>query len=51
MRFRLVAEEAAQHPVSLLCSVLGVSRGGLLGVEETWALSALAQVVVVCELS
>ena len=28
MRFRLVAEEAAQHPVSLLCKVLGVSRAG-----------------------
>ena len=43
MRFRLVAEEAAQHPVSVLCSVLGVSRGRLLRVEETWALAALAR--------
>ncbi len=28
MRYRLIGAEAAQHPVSLLCSVLGVSRSG-----------------------
>jgi putative transposase len=28
MRFRFIAEEAAQFPVSLLCKVMGVSRGG-----------------------
>jgi putative transposase len=28
MKFRLIEAEAAQHPVSLLCSVLGVSRAG-----------------------
>jgi putative transposase len=28
MRFRLVEAERAQHPVSLLCSVLGVTRQG-----------------------
>jgi putative transposase len=28
MRFRFIAEEAAQFPVSLLCRVLGVTRGG-----------------------
>ena len=28
MRFRFVAEEAAQFPVSLLCRTLGVTRGG-----------------------
>jgi putative transposase len=28
MRFRLIEAEKTQHPVSLLCSVLGVSRGG-----------------------
>jgi putative transposase len=28
MRFRLVEAERAQHPVSLLCSVLGVTRAG-----------------------
>jgi putative transposase len=27
-RFRFIAEEAAQFPVSLLCKVMGVSRGG-----------------------
>ncbi len=27
-RFRFIAEEAAQFPVSLLCRVLGVTRGG-----------------------
>jgi putative transposase len=26
--FRLIAAESAQHPVSLLCSVLSVSRAG-----------------------
>jgi transposase-like protein len=29
MKFRLIATEKAQHPVSLLCEVLGVSRSGL----------------------
>lgn len=28
MKFRLIATEKAQHPVSLLCEVLGVSRSG-----------------------
>ena len=28
MRFRLIEAEKTQHPVSLLCSVLGVSRAG-----------------------
>ena len=28
MRFRFVAEEAAQFPVSLLCRTLGVTRQG-----------------------
>jgi putative transposase len=28
MKFRLIAAEKAQHPVSLLCDVLGVSRSG-----------------------
>jgi putative transposase len=28
MRFRLVDEESSQHPVSLLCRVLGVTRAG-----------------------
>jgi len=28
MCFRLIDAERAQHPVSLLCSVLGVSRAG-----------------------
>ena len=28
MRFRFIAEEAAQFPVSLLCRALGVTRGG-----------------------
>jgi len=28
MRFRFIAQEAAQFPVSLLCTVLGVTRGG-----------------------
>jgi len=28
MRFRFIAKEAAQFPVSLLCRVLGVTRGG-----------------------
>ena len=28
MKFRLIGAEKAQHPVSLLCSVLGVSRSG-----------------------
>ena len=28
MRFRLIDEEAARHPVSLLCNVLGVTRAG-----------------------
>ena len=28
MKFRLIAAEKAQHPVSLLCEVLGVSRSG-----------------------
>jgi putative transposase len=28
MKFRLIAAERAQHPVSLLCEVLGVSRSG-----------------------
>jgi putative transposase len=28
MSFRLVEAERAQHPVSLLCSVVGVTRGG-----------------------
>ena len=28
MRFRLIEAERAQHPVSLLCSVLGVTRAG-----------------------
>jgi putative transposase len=28
MTFRLIEAEKAQHPVSLLCSVLGVTRGG-----------------------
>ena len=28
MSFRLIEAERAQHPVSLLCSVVGVSRGG-----------------------
>jgi putative transposase len=28
MKFRLIAAEKAQHPVSLLCKVLGVSRSG-----------------------
>src|SRR5206468_832679 len=27
-RFRFIAEEAAQFPVSLLCRTLGVTRGG-----------------------
>jgi putative transposase len=28
MTFRLAEAEKAQHPVSLLCSVLGVTRAG-----------------------
>jgi len=28
MTYRLIAAKKAQHPVSLLCSVLGVSRAG-----------------------
>jgi putative transposase len=28
MYFRLIEAKRAQHPVSLLCSVLGVSRAG-----------------------
>jgi hypothetical protein len=28
MSFRLIEAERAQHPVSLLCSVLGVTRAG-----------------------
>ncbi len=28
MKFRLIGAEKAQHPVSLLCEVLGVSRSG-----------------------
>jgi transposase InsO family protein/DNA-binding CsgD family transcriptional regulator len=28
MKFRLIAAERAQHPISLLCEVLGVSRSG-----------------------
>jgi putative transposase len=28
MTFELIAAERAQHPVSLLCGVLGVTRGG-----------------------
>jgi putative transposase len=28
MKYRLIGAETAQHPVSLLCSVLGVSRAG-----------------------
>jgi putative transposase len=28
VKWRLIGAEAAQHPVSLLCSVLGVSRAG-----------------------
>ncbi len=28
MCFRLIDAKKAQHPVSLLCSVLGVSRAG-----------------------
>ena len=28
MRFRLIEAERAQHPVSLLCSVLGVTSAG-----------------------
>jgi putative transposase len=28
MKYRLIAAKSAQHPVSLLCSVLGVSRAG-----------------------
>ena len=28
MRLRLIEAEKAQHPVSLLCGVLGVSRAG-----------------------
>ena len=28
MKYRLIAAEKAQHPVSLLCDVLGVSRSG-----------------------
>ena len=28
MRFRLIEAERAQHPVSLLCGVLGVTRAG-----------------------
>ena len=28
MTFRLIEAEKAQHPVSLLCSVLGVTRAG-----------------------
>jgi hypothetical protein len=28
MCFRLIEAKRAQHPVSLLCSVLGVSRAG-----------------------
>jgi putative transposase len=31
MRFRLVEAEKTQHPVSLLCGVLGVSRAGYYG--------------------
>jgi putative transposase len=31
MRFRLIEAERAQHPVSLLCSVLGVTRAGFYG--------------------
>ena len=31
MSFRLVEAERAQHPVSLLCSVLGVTRAGYYG--------------------
>ena len=28
MKYRLIGAEKAQHPVSLLCEVLGVSRAG-----------------------
>lgn len=28
MRYRLIGAEKAQHPVSLLCSTVGVSRAG-----------------------
>ena len=31
MTFRLIEAEKAQHPVSLLCSVLGVTRAGYYG--------------------
>jgi len=31
MRFRLIEAEKTQHPVSLLCSVLGVTRAGYYG--------------------
>src|SRR5215211_3147274 len=31
MRFRLIEAEKTQHPVSLLCAVLGVTRAGYYG--------------------
>ena len=44
MTFRLIEAEKAQHPVSLLCSVLGVTRaattpgGGAARRGEHWAM-------------
>jgi putative transposase len=34
MTFRLIEAEKAQHPVSLLCSVLGVTRAGYYAWRE-----------------
>ena len=45
-RFRLVAEGTAQHPVSLLCTVLGVSRAGFYAwlIETSWIGRGLAAI-------
>jgi len=37
MRFRLIEAERAQHSVSRLCEVLGVTRAGFLRLEAAWA--------------
>jgi putative transposase len=36
MKFRLIEAKKAQHPVSLLCSVLGVSRAGYYAWKRRW---------------
>jgi putative transposase len=42
MCFRLIDAKRAQHPVSLLCSVLGVSRAGYYAWKEPPGLVAPA---------